>query len=82
MEYFKKDSNPLFRVEEQEIPLGDFVYDNFGRCLQKVNVDGKALLLPRRQSVLVETILVSDLDNEMSIDLFWKLSRTKLKDGN
>lgn len=82
MEYYKKDSNPLMPIQEGDIALGQLVYDNFGRCLQKVSVNEKILLVQKEPSVLYEDVLLSDLDTDLSIDLFWTLSRNKLKDGS
>ncbi len=81
MEYYKKDTNPLESILEEDIKLGELIYDNFGRCFKKIMVNDKSLLVQQKKSVLVDDCLLTDLENKTALNLFWTLSKNA-KDGN
>lgn len=78
MKYYKKNSNPLLELAEDQIRLGEIVYNELGKCVKKVYVDDNVYFIEVVESVLTEGETVSKL-TPIQLDLFWTLSKTKLK---
>jgi len=79
MKYYKKNSNPLKLLPEDQIRAGEIVYNELGRCVKKVYIDDNIYFIEVVESVLNEGELLSEL-TEIQLSLFWTLSKNKLKD--
>jgi len=78
MRYYKPFSRPLVELQEDDIPLGGVVYDELGRCVQKIfsYSSGNFFFVEVVPSVLREGEILSDLtDNQLQ--LFWALSKNR-----
>jgi hypothetical protein len=78
MKYYRAYSNPLIPITEDKIKAGDIVYDELGRCVRKVYVEDRVYFVEMLESVLVEGEVMSEL-TKLQLELFWNLSRTKLR---
>ena len=78
MKYYKADSVPLQGLSEDKIRAGDVVYNELGKCVRKIYVNDNVYFIEVLESVLNEGETMSGL-TEIQLDLFWKLSRNKLK---
>jgi hypothetical protein len=77
MNYYKKESTPLLPITEDDIAAHQLVYTETGRCIKKVYIDDKVFFIDIVGSVLNDGETLSNL-TETQLDLFWRLSRTKL----
>jgi hypothetical protein len=77
MKYYKKGSNPLQRISEEQIKAGDIVYNELGKCVKKLYVGENIYFVEVLESVLNEGEVVSEL-TPIQLELFWKLSNNKL----
>lgn len=71
--YYKPDSIPLQILQEDDIHIGDLVYNELGRCLQKIQIKNKYYFIEKHDSVLQEGELMQDL-TFLQLTLFWTLS--------
>ena len=76
MKYYRKESEPLIRLSEDEIRAGDVVYDELGRCVRKMYINDNVYFVEVIESVLNEGEIMSSL-TPLQLELFWKLSRSK-----
>jgi hypothetical protein len=80
MKYYKPYSEPLVLLEEDKIKSGEIVYNELGKCVRKVYVGNPATayFVEVQESVLNEGETMTSL-TPLQLELFWKLSRNKLK---
>jgi len=80
MKYYKPYSEPLVLLEEDKIKSGEVVYNELGKCVRKVYVGNPATayFVEVQESVLNEGETMTSL-TPLQLELFWKLSRNKLK---
>ena len=79
MKYYRKNSDPLIALGEDQIKAGEIVYNELGFCVKKVYIDDTIYFIEVVESVLNEGELVSKL-TKRQLELFWTLSKTKLKE--
>lgn len=80
MQYYYPDIIPLKRVEEFDLEYDGVIYDEFGRCRRKIVIKSHSYYIDVCESVLMEGELLVNLSTPLQLDLFWKLSRNKLKE--
>jgi len=78
MKYYRKGANPLVGLSEDKIRAGDIVYNELGKCVKKVYVEDNVYFVEILESVLNDGEMMSDL-TDTQLDLFWKLSNSKLR---
>jgi len=78
MKYYRKNSNPLVVLKEDQVKAGDIVYNELGKCVKKIYVEDVIYFVEVLESVLNEGETMSEL-TETQLDLFWKLSKNKFK---
>lgn len=79
MTYYLAEKIPLEEVSFEEIPVGGLVYNEVGKCMQKIQAgDGNCYMKEMYDSVLVEGEIMKDLTIKQ-LKLFWALSRNKGK---
>jgi hypothetical protein len=78
MNYYRVNSEPLILLSEDRIKAGELVYSELGTCVRKVHVDNNVYYVEVLESVLNEGEIMSEL-TPTQLDLFWKISRNKLK---
>lgn len=78
MKYYKPYSEPLVGLSEEKIKAGDIVYNELGKCVRKVYVDGEVYFVEVIESVLNDGETMSEL-TPLQLELFWKLSKSKYR---
>jgi hypothetical protein len=78
MKYFRKNSNPLVPLSEEQIKAGEVIYNELGKCVKKVYIDDSVYFVEVVESVLNDGELLSKL-TPLQLELFWVLSKNKLK---
>jgi len=77
MNYYERFSQPLKKLNEDDIAAGSFVYNELGTCVQKQYIEDKTYFVDVIDSVLREGETMSEL-TPIQLTLFWALSRSKL----
>lgn len=78
MKYYRRNSNPLFGLKEDQIKAGEITYNELGKCVKKIYIDDNIYFVEVIESVLNEGETMSGL-TPLQLELFWKLSKNKLK---
>lgn len=77
--YYLAERIPLEEVEFKDIPVNGVVYNEVGKCMQKIEAgNGSYYMKEVYDSVLVEGEVMQDLTLKQ-LKLFWTLSRNKGK---
>jgi len=79
LQYYYPNYTPLKKVHLDELEHNNIVYDEFGRCKKQIVIKQHSYLVDICDSVLVDGELLSNLTIPLQLELFWKLSKTKLK---
>jgi len=79
MKYYKKNSQPLDQLSEDDIKAGEIVYNELGKCVKKIYIDNNIYFIEVVESVLNDGETLSNLTSKQ-LSLFWTLSKNKLKD--
>ena len=78
LQYYYTNYTPLKKVKLDELEHNDIVYDIFGRCKRQIIIRNNSYFIDICDSVLMEGELLVNL-TELQLELFWKLSKSKLK---
>ena len=54
MKYYRKSSNPLIELSEEQVKAGEIVYSELGKCVKKVYVEDNVYFVEVVESVLNE----------------------------
>ena len=79
IQHYYPNSIPLEKIQEDIIEHNDIVYDEFGRCKRKIIIKRNSYFVDICDSVLVDGELLVNLTIPLQLELFWKLSKNKLK---
>lgn len=79
MRYYRKSSNPLIELSEEQVKAGEIVYSELGKCVKKVYVEDNVYFVEVVESVLNEGETIPKL-TDLQLSLFWTLSKNKLKE--
>jgi hypothetical protein len=78
MKYYRFNSSPLKPISEDQVKAGEVVYNELGRCVKKLYVGEEVYFVEFLDSVLNDNEVMSDL-TPLQLELFWKLSNSKLR---
>jgi hypothetical protein len=79
IQHYYPNYTPLKKVVEDELEHNDIIYDEFGRCKRKIIIKRLSYYIDICDSVLIDGELMTNLTVPLQLELFWKLSKHKLK---
>ena len=78
-QYYYPNYTPLKKAIIDELENNDIIYDAFGRCKRKIIIRDSSYFIDICDSVLMDGELLVNLTVPIQLELFWKLSKSKLK---